>query len=399
MITKNLWDKLEAYGFGANVDALEAHISRLQDSAGMGNPEVTDTQYDDLIMLLKGLKPDSYVITRNWEVIETDLTEDDVYLDRYGMKSIKTIQSMDELNSFRDSLPEEGGIALTASIKMNGHAFRAVYRRGMLSSGTTRGRYKRGRDITKHLREILPNFVEEWAEAEVVEVRGELLVSLSTFESLRNILKTPLSSVTSLSRDSASVEEMRLLEGCCYQVFSDDLEFNSLKGKFETLKRCGFKVPFVAFIGGINKYNFSQYIDNVLDFFGKAKDNGQLIYDSDGVVVAIDDMELFNNLGSEGNTQRGNFALKMGQHWESNVYSSTIISIEWCYGKSYITPKAIVEPIITRNGAEITTVPLYNIAVMQRYEYYPGNEIYCKFGGEQGVTTCDSMGNSVSGNY
>ena len=90
----------------------------------------------------------------------------------------------------------------------------------------------------------------------------------------------------------------------------------------------------------------------------------------------------------------GNFALKMGR-WESNIYSSTIESIEWCYGKRYITPKAHVAGVFTRNGSEVRTVPLYNVGVMQEYKYYPGNTVYFRYGGETGVSLTDASGNLV----
>ena len=86
----------------------------------------------------------------------------------------------------------------------------------------------------------------------------------------------------------------------------------------------------------------------------------------------------------------------MGEVWESNVYESTILDIEWTYGKSYITPKAIIEPVVTANGAEVTNVPLYNVGVMERYELVPGETIYFRFGGETGVSLCDSTGESCA---
>ena len=46
-------------------------------------------------------------------------------------------------------------------------------------------------------------------------------------------------------------------------------------------------------------------------------------------------------------------------------------------------------------GATITTVPLYNVGVMERYGYTVGEEVFFKFGGETGVTLCDANGESV----
>lgn len=395
MNTQNIWNKLEKYGFGADIEALENYINRLQNSAAMGEPEVTDAEYDDLVGLLRMLKPESAVINRNWEVDDTEITNDDKYLEIYGMKSIKTIQSLDDIGYFAEML-SDSGTDLFASIKLNGHAFRCVYINGEIKSATTRGRYKRGRDITKQIIELLPVHIDDWEDVSIVEIRGELLVSLEKFKELSGILKTPLSAVTSLSKESATSDEIKNLSACCYQIYSDNGSFDTLFDKFDYLEQHGFETPYAVRSRNVNKNSFSQYISYIINYFEKAKEDGKIKYDSDGIVVAIDNISSFYKVGVDGNTQKGNMALKLGKYWESNVYKSTIIDIEWCYGKSHITPKAVIEETIMRNGASVTKVPLYNIGVMQRYQLYPNNEIYFKFGGETGVSACDQFGNSVS---
>ena len=86
----------------------------------------------------------------------------------------------------------------------------------------------------------------------------------------------------------------------------------------------------------------------------------------------------------------------MGRVWESNIYKSTILNVVFVHGKTYITPKAIIEPVITVTGATVDVVPLYNIGVMDRLGLVPNAEIYFKFGGETGVTLVQPDGSSVS---
>ena len=87
--------------------------------------------------------------------------------------------------------------------------------------------------------------------------------------------------------------------------------------------------------------------------------------------------------------------MKIGNIWGSKIYMGLIKEIEFIHKKKYIVPKAIIEPVHT-GGNSVTNVPLYNIGVMNKYNYVPGEYIYFKYGGEQGVTTVDSFGNSVS---
>lgn len=402
MINTNTMAELEKLGFGADVDALETYVATLQDAAGLGNPLVDDATYDAHVRLLKQLKPTSSVLNRNWEVEDNELDEYDDILKKYGMCSITTVTTMDELYKFRNTLSEIGHpVDIVASVKENGHGVRAVYLYGQLYNGSTRGRYKKGRNITRHLKAVLPNYVEAWKNTKIVEVRGEMLVSKKNFEEhLKNTLKTPLSSVTSLIRDSVTDEELKYLNMVCYKVISNDgsLEFETLWEEFEHLRDCGFEIPQVAIANGISADNLDMVVNAALEHFEKMMDNGDIAYACDGIVFAINDNNTFYSTGKSGNAWNGNFALKMGRYWESNVYSSDILEIQFIPGKSYMTPKAIVSPVATATGAEVTTVPLYNIGVMERYHYVPGEKIYFRFGGETGVTLCDIYGNSVSVN-
>lgn len=394
MVNQNTMNMLEAYGFGSDIDAFETYVMELQDAAGSGNPLVTDAQYDDYVNLLKQVKPESEALTRNWEAVDNDLDNYDLYLQRYGMKSIRTIMDLSELEYFKKIAFNNGNINLMASSKINGYGVRAVYKYGRLISASTRGRYKKGRDITRHMKMIVPEIIDDLIEVPLTEIRGELYVDLNTFESIRHIVKTPLSAVTSLSRESATESDIKMLSFRAYQIFSDDLDFDNLSDKFSFLSNCGFNTPFAIVVNDVSYEEFDEAIDGIIEAFTNKVESGGITYDNDGIVVAINNVEEFNSLGNEGNTMLGNFALKVG-HWEQNVYSAKIISVEWCYGKRYITPKAIVEGVITRNGAKVTNVPLYNLGVMQDNSYYPGHDVYFKFGGETGVTLTRPDGTPV----
>lgn len=399
MVNSNVMEELNRLGFGADIDALESYVATLQDAAGLGNPLVDDSVYDAHVRLLKQLKPTSSVLNRNWEVEDNELSEYDDVLKKYGMCSITTITDYDELYKFANTIAEVGHpVDLMASIKENGHGVRAVYLNGHLYNGSTRGRYKKGRDITRHLKAVLPNHVKAWENIKIVEVRGEMLVAIDTFEKhLKNTLKTPLSSVTSLIRDSVTEDELKYLSMVCYKVIASngELEFDTLWDEFEHLEKNGFETPQKAKITGVTAGNLQSSVERVLKYFEGLMDKNEIKFSCDGIVFAINDNNTFYSTGKNGNAWNGNFALKMGKYWASNIYSSTIEEVIFIPGKSYMTPKAVITPVVTANGAEVTNVPLYNIGVMERYGYTPGKAIFFRFGGETGVTLCDYNGDSV----
>lgn len=388
---------LNRLGFGDDVSKLEKYVESLQDYASSGEPIVSDDIYDTHIKLLSRLKPDSELLNRNWEGFEDDLDNRDILLDKFGMRSIRTIKDLGELNYFVRDVLKSNELRVVATTKLNGHAVRAVYEYGNLVSGSTRGRYKKGRDITRHLKKLLPNYVSDWSSEQYVEVRGELLVSYKNFEKVKHILKTPLSSVTSFIKESASDQEIGLLDILCYKVlklreFGNG--YDSLSDEINELGRLGFKTPPYKVRTTINPANFYSEMEKLVNAFSSKKSS--LEYDTDGVVVSLDDNNMFYSVGLDGNTFLGNFALKVGSEYGTKVYQSVIDDIQWVHGKTYITPKAVIEPTKTANGAVVSVVPLYNIGMMEKLRLIPGATIYFTFGGETGVSLCDSLGNKVN---
>lgn len=277
---------------------------------------------------------------------------------------------------------------------------RAVYQYGELVSGSTRGRYKKGRDITRHLKAVLPNRVEAWSGIKLVEVRGEMLVSIENFEKhLSTTLKTPLSAVTSLIRESVTDDELKYLSCVCYKVIpceDSGIAYGSLEEEFDELEACGFSVPTNKKFLAISNENIIDTFYEILEYFSEIADEGLLEYATDGIVVAVNDTETFMSMGVDGNHYNANFAIKMGRHWECNVYKGIISEVIFVPGKKYFTPKARIEPVVTATGASVTTVPLYNVGVMNDLHLIPGEEIYFRFGGETGVTLCRPDGTMIS---
>lgn len=394
-------DELNALGFGADIDDLERRVASMQESAALGEPEVADDVYDQHFKLLKQLRPDSYVVNRNWESDDVELDDNDELLGKYGMASITTMKSFQDMGKFRGLLADnfENGVDLHVAFKLNGHGVRAVYRYGKLVGGSTRGRTKKGRDITKHLKAVLPNEVARWANERIVEVRGELLVSLDNFQNqFATTLKTPLSAVTSLVRDSVTSGELKYLDMLCYKIYTADdgnLALDSLSSQYKELAECGFKVPYFKVYSGVGYYNLEDIVDAAVAEFEEIYGTELMPYYCDGLVATVDNAEQFNRMGYDGKNFAGNMAIKMGQHWGVSIYTSTIIDVEFVSGKKYLTPKAKIVPVRTNSGPEVSTVPLYNVGVMSEHHLVPGSQIHFTFGGETGVTLVDASGRMI----
>lgn len=402
MINSETMDKLNELGFGANIDAFEDYMEQLMDAYSMGEPLVDDSAFDAMKKLLEQVNPGSKVLMRNNETEETEMTSNDKILEEYGMSSIHTIDGISEasLSNMIDVINLAGGKAdLFASLKQNGHATRAVYRYGRLISGSTRGRYRKGRDITEHLKHMLPNEVQGFKSMPLVEVRGEAVISKTTFnEKLKATgLKTPLSSVTSMLRESATEYEMGLLQFKGYKVIPSEKQYRpaTLGTEYAILENCGIETPPHVLIKDVTPQNLVETINYLVEYFEDVVEKQGYDIDCDGIVVAVNNNNVFYAGGKDGNAWKGNCAVKEGRIWQSSIYESVIEEVIFKYGKKYITPIAIVQPVICKNGAQVINVPLYNVGVMNRYGLFTGQLIHFRFGGEQGVTLCDEFGNSV----
>ena len=212
----------------AYIENLEVMIDECRKSAAQGVEKVPDSIYDNMIDLLREIKPDSELLKVVWSEDENAIDEDlDKYLLSMPMLSIMTIKSMNDkpLQTFRSLLPA-GRTEIISSMKENGHGIRIVFKDGYLTKAYSRGRRTNGKDLTKQLKLICGEFFAELESYPIVEVRGEVLLPFSNLDAARAFnpsIKSAFSGVSSMIRESATPEETKLLHFVAYDVFGDGL--------------------------------------------------------------------------------------------------------------------------------------------------------------------------------
>lgn len=417
----NILELIDADGVAgfddSKVEELEALINECntrQKGSEYAN-QVADSIYDTLYDMLKQVKPESGILSEIWED-DGDITEYTDLLVKHPMMSIETIKSYDskELSDWVESMPEETGYF--ASFKINGHGIRVVYKDGYLVSATSRARSSAGRDLTEHMKIILGDYNEELADYGLVELRGEVCLKLDKLEQAREFnptIKSAFSAVSSLIRPSATQEEIELLDFLCYGFLKDDFFFEDREEEFQMISACGFKTPEYLLIESCSKYDLMETIHSIVETFEEAYD--EFGYFCDGVVLEVNNRDLFSELGTEGNHNKGNIALKVGL-WKQDLYTGYVQKIIWTKGKSKLSPVAIVadEPykalfdydgnivnmedmgVLTAQGNSVKRVPLYepkNIMILDAYE----DELLCfRYGGEAGVVPCFPDGRTLN---
>lgn len=378
--------------------------------------QVADSIYDTLYDMLKTVKPDSEVLQNIWEP-DGDISDYTDLLQSHPMMSIETAKSYDcqAITGFIDRMPNES-TSYFASYKINGHGIRIVYKDGELVSATSRARSSGGKDLTRHMKILLGERNENIAEYGLVEFRGELCLRLDRLEEARSYnpeIKSAFSAVASLSRPSATEEEIKLLDFLCYGMIVEDFYFNERQEEFNTIEELGFNVPQYALIDCVSKDELLETMVSVVQSFEETYE--EFGYFCDGVVFEINDRVAFDELGQDGNHNLGNIALKVGV-WEQDKYCGFIQTIIWTKGKTKLSPVAIVadEPdmilmdddgvilnyddlgVISAQGNRVRRVPLYNPKNIIILDAYEGEPIYFKYGSESGVVPCFPDGRLLS---
>lgn len=407
-------------GFGEDkIEELESIIlecnRKMSEKGSNSDFEIADSIYDTLYSMLKDVNPDSDVLNEVWGYYDDEISYTEL-LDKNPMMSIETAKSWScqELSNFINRMPEERE-SYMASYKINGHGIRVVYKDGDLVSATSRARSSKGRDITSHLRVILGKRNEKLADYGLVELRGEICLKIENLDKAREFnpnIKSPFSAVASLIKPSASREEVALLDFLCYGLIIDGFEYSNRDLEFEEISRLGYSTPsyimFESDRDGLkgNLQNIIEVCEESYEEFG---------YFCDGVVVEINDRELFRGYGTEGNHTLGNIALKVGV-WEQSQYPGYVQKIIWKRGKTKLSPVALVAEnpymveededgnilnmeelgVLTAQGNRVRNVPLYEPKNILILGAYVGDCIYFRYGGEAGVVPCFADGRLLS---
>lgn len=403
------------YGVSAfdskKIEQLERLILECNEAMkGDASGSISDSLYDKIYDTLKQVNPDSEILSQVWDYGDDKITDYMSLLDKNPMMSIETAKSYDcdAVVNFINRLPSSPE-SYFASYKINGHGIRIVYQDGYLVSATSRMRSSStGKDLTRHMKIILGDYNEALGEYGLVELRGELCLSLDKLDEAREFnpqIVSAFSAVASLSRPSATEDEIRLLDFLCYGIIMDDYYFSGREEEFQEIQRLGYKTPEYMFIESATPTELSGMLRDLIASFEDAYD--EFGYFCDGVVLEIDDRELFAELGTEGNHNLGNIALKVGL-WEQSQYYGYVQKILWTKGKVKLSPVAIIAEmpdmleediygkainwndlgVVTAQGNKVRRVPLYEPRNIMVLGAYVGEPVYFRYGGEAGVVPC-----------
>jgi len=352
----------------------------------LDDPEIGDDAYDALLDELRRIEAE------HPELVTPDSPTQRVGGEPVGklekvthlqpMLSLANARSEDELRAWvermRNHLAREGiedpRFEFVAEPKIDGLAISLIYRDGVLERGVTRGNGEVGEDVTHNLRTMpsIPLRIED--APPLIEVRGEVYMSLPDFQALNerraaaglSTFMNPRNSAAGTIRqlDPALAAE-RPLSMWAYQIgVADGLALGSQWAALEWLREHGFRVN-----GDIRKLDGEDAV--VAQCLSWQQRRGALDFEIDGVVVKVDDTELQRRLGVVGRDPRWAIAWK----FPPTTAVTHLNGIAWNVGKfGDLRPFAQLEPVHV-GGVTVKAATLHNEEDIARKDIRVGDDV------------------------
>jgi DNA ligase (NAD+) len=353
--------------------------------------EISDREFDRLLDELKKLEgqhpelvtPDSPTRRVGGQPIEgfRSVTH------RVPMLSIDNTYNADELREFdkrvRKALGKGDNVTYVVEPKIDGVAMSMTYENGVFTVGATRGNGEEGDDVTHNLRTIyeLPLRLRTDAPPAIFEARGEVymtraeLVRLNRpriekgqkpYDNPRNLAAGTLKLLD--PRESA---ERHLRVFAYGQGAAEGVEIRSHLQLLDLLRQFGFPVnPHIASF---------DVIDAVIDYVNSwATQRNDLPYETDGLVIKVNDFDQRRRLGTTTKVPRWVVAYK----FPAEQGLTKVLSIDLSVGKNgTLTPTANLEPVRLA-GTTVSRATLHNADFMATKDVRVGDMVVVEKAGE-----------------
>ena len=266
--------------------------------------------------------------------------------------------------------------------KIDGLAIALIYQNGRLTVGATRGDGLRGDDVTPNIRTIrsVPLTLAD-SPPDLIEVRGEVYLTRAAFEKINDeraaaglpLFMNPRNCAAgSLRQLDSRITATRPLDIFVYAL--GQVSENEPRHHWEALQRfreLGFRT---------NPNNTRvETIDEVIEQVAAWEHRREALpYETDGVVVKIDELDVQRELGSVGREPRWAIAFKFPPTQATTILEAIDVNI----GRTgAVNPYAILEPVKIA-GVTVKRATLHNEDDIRRKDIRIGDTVIVHRAGE-----------------
>ncbi len=376
-------------------------------------PEISDYDYDMLFKELEALEkqfpalvtPDS----PTQRVGGQPLTAFEPVTHAIPMLSLDNTYTRDEIRDLDTSLRKLLGdtpFTYVVEPKVDGVAFALRYEDGQLVSAATRGNSTRGDDVTTNVRTINSVPLHITTDAAVVEVRGEVYMGKAAFLKFREqqiesakgnqelmgfaesededkgAFKNPRNATAgSLKQLDPRITAKRPLDAVLYgSGLIEGAVFETHEQLLQQLKTWGFRT--------VPRFWTCATIDDVLSAIDELETmRHDFPFEIDGAVVKVNEVALYETLGSTERSPRWAKAYKYAPEQAETVVRGITVQV----GRTgVLTPVAELEPVFLA-GSEIKRATLHNADMIASKDIRVGDHVMIEKAGEVIPAVLDAL--------
>ena len=267
------------------------------------------------------------------------------------------------------------GIEFTffTDIKMDGLAMSLHYENGIFKQAVTRGDGLVGEDVTMNVKTIqnIPLKLNLDNPPEHLEVRGEVIIFKQDFEKLNQMQdklgEKPFANPRNLAAGTIRqldphIAASRPLRFMAYDLVTPDLPTH--QEAYEFLRQIGFQTS-----GQDHVYTHLNEVFAEIKHLGQVR--GDFLFNTDGMVIKINDRKIYSELGIVGKTPRAAVAFKYPAEESTSKVRDIVISI----GRTgAATPVAILDPVEIA-GSTVRHATLHNSDEIEKLDIRIGDTV------------------------
>ena len=258
-------------------------------------------------------------------------------------------------------------------IKMDGLAMSLHYENGIFKQAVTRGDGLVGEDVTMNVKTIqnIPLKLNLDNPPEYLEVRGEVIIFKQDFEKLNQMQtklgEKPFANPRNLAAGTIRQLDPRIaasrpLRFMAYDLVTPDLPTN--QEAYEFLRQIGFQTS-----GQDHVYNHLNEVFAEIQHLGQVRSD--FLFNTDGMVIKINDRKIYSELGIVGKTPRAAVAFKYPAEESTSKVRDIVISI----GRTgAATPVAILDPVEIA-GSTVRHATLHNSDEIEKLDIRIGDTV------------------------
>ncbi|MCI0404340.1 MAG: NAD-dependent DNA ligase LigA [Acidobacteria bacterium] len=361
----------------------------------LDDPEISDAEFDKLMRCLQELEAEHHdLITADSPTQRVGGQPREGFVTvrhRRPMMSLENAMDLDELRQFDRRVREGTGretIDYACEHKLDGFSISILYEDGRFARAVTRGDGSQGEDVTPNVKTIrsLPLRVDpgRLKKAKLpadFEVRGEVVMTRKAFQALNRDQQEKGEKVFANPRNAAAgsvrvldpaITASRQLDVFAYFLLAGGRwPLTRHSQALEVLSALGFKVS--------RGWEKCRGLDEVIRFCERWEARrDSLDYEIDGIVVKVDEVALWDELGSTAKAPRWAVAFKYAARQATTVIKDIRVQV----GRiGTLTPVADLEPVAL-GGVTVSRSTLHNLDEIERLDVHVGDTVLIERAGD-----------------